>query len=345
MNIFGNHQARRAFGSMAVAVGTTCWSSEAARQRGATNFRRSQAAATIKSCRAFTLIELLVVIAIIAILAAMILPALAAAKRKAQTVNCLNNMRQWGIAVHIYAGDGDDWIPREGTDKDGMYSYDTSKTGLPIAPTTDLSGTPTDPYAWFNALPGLVADYPLSYYYTTFTSGSIPLRFPSPTSGKGKIWVCPSAQIAATDVFAQGATSGVGGKYGFFMYCMNSDLKATTPMGSSYGKLPYPLMPKLSRVLQPTATVLLAETAFSPTLEAYLVIPSDDARNGIYPSARSYRFAQRHGGNKGGNIVFLDGHSAYFPRSYITNGAPGGDNGAARAEKDNPDVIWDQYRQ
>jgi prepilin-type N-terminal cleavage/methylation domain-containing protein len=134
--------------------------------------------------RGFTLIELLVVIAIIAILAALLLPALASAKRKAKLTQCQNNFHQVYLACYAYATDYADYFPID-------LTHPASPNVINGEHYTRYVGGSTAPYTFMP--PG----FPSAANPNGISFNNLGLLIETKGIGSGLALYCPSFPIAS----------------------------------------------------------------------------------------------------------------------------------------------------
>ena len=257
----------------------------------------------------FTVIELLVVIAFIAILAAMLLPALAKAKNKAQQTACYNNLKQWGLAATMYADDNNQAFPWPRFQVALVQQQDNPTWG-------DISGfnnVNQGNDVWFNALPSYVGGRPL-YNWANNWQGFVDAK---------TIFTCPTATaqgINAVDIpIAHGYMEATNRP--LFNFAMNSKSLANE---SGSGVL------KSQMIAHPSAFVHFSDVRNRSDDNPF----SGSAANQIdlaTPHGYTTRFSARH--NSGSELTFSDGHVSYFKYNYVVNSS-GKDPG-------NPDINWD----
>ena len=174
--------------------------------------------------RRFTLIELLVVIAIIAILASMLLPALSQAREKARSISCVNNGKQLGLGMILYADDNSEMYPivRNGSATANPVWYKTWDDAIFPYLTNDQA------YICPSTVPGNTRCHMINAFATGWTDYNS-------VTAVGKIGGIkkPSATVLLAEAHTPAATYNIRG--GWAMSVNSTNASASLPQGVATG--------------------------------------------------------------------------------------------------------------
>jgi prepilin-type N-terminal cleavage/methylation domain-containing protein/prepilin-type processing-associated H-X9-DG protein len=242
----------------------------------------------IAGTNGFTLIELLVVIAIIAILAAMLLPALSAAKKRAQQTTCLNNQKQLALGMMLYVGENEDKFPGGGSNQQGFHVEDwiywrPANTHDGVTPTLTL---------------------PLEQSQITALLS---------TGKSTNLFRCPT-DLYDNDRIAQWPVAPPIFPY-FYSYSFNGYTRGGGMSLQWDNTGNNPLNFKLTTVRSPSTKVMLAEEPGSKSADDNAGSANNIIRDGRWTPGDL--LTKRHSGKA--DVAFADGHVEVVPWNTCTN--------------------------
>jgi prepilin-type N-terminal cleavage/methylation domain-containing protein/prepilin-type processing-associated H-X9-DG protein len=232
---------------------------------------------------AFTLVELLVVIGIIAVLIGILLPTLSAARRAANTVACLSNVRQLGMAAMLFAQEHGGYIPTASDDRWAKMNDPLRKKWAYRTETSHPDGVVV--YDHYSSL-------------IPYLGGKMGQTFLSAPQAQSKVFRCPSDTWLDVPDPGYMIFNNVAGGFHPISYGYNADIACVSdntrvgrfgqtgdsigvvygPSGPGYtGKIGQPLQAKLGKISKPAEVLLFADCGTRPRIGGNFPLDYNDS--------------------------------------------------------------------